>query len=280
MARKRKHGLMGEVNLLGLDSFGQNPGMSPITGALIGGGVANLTSLAFGNMTMFQTASTPGGTPAAQNRHLYGLLAGLVATGGLWLSGPTRARHAAWGALVGTFLTEGLPMLEKLILGTVTVPAPIAQAGAATITAAATSAASGGTPTPIAPGVTVAATPATAGTSGIGMARVHALNGGLGMRRQAGGHYLNGLGIARVHALNGARGGLGLATVANQAQSVGTIPGVNGPSFAGTQLGARPPVNLLGNRTAQSAQVSLLGGPPIHGLSAAYGATLLGGGRA
>jgi hypothetical protein len=271
---------MGEVNLLGLDSFGQNPGMSPITGALIGGGVANLTSLAVGNLSMFQTTSTPGGTPAAANRHLYGLLAGLAATGGLWLSGPTRARHAAWGSLVGVILTEGLPMLEKFILGTVTVPAPVAQAGAAVITAAGASAAAGGAPAPVAPGVTVSATPAPAGTSGMGMARIHALNGGLGMRRQAGGQYLHGLGIARIHELNGARGGLGLATVANQPQSVGTIPGVHGPSFAGTQLGAnKPPVNLLGNPTAQSAQVSLLGGPPVHGMGAAYGATLLGGGR-
>jgi hypothetical protein len=270
MARRRKHGLMGEVNLLGLDSFGQNPGMSPITGALIGGGVANLTALAVGNLSMFQTQ--------APNRHAYGLGAGLLTTGALWLSGPSRARHAAWGALVGTILTEGLPMLEKMILGMVTVPAPVAAAGAAVITAAASSAAAGGAPAPVAPGVTVSAAPGTPGTSGIGMARVHALNGGLGMRRQSGGQYLNGLGIARVHALNGA-GGLGLATVANQPQSRGTIPGVHGPSFAGTQLGQRPPVNLFGNQTPQSAQVSLLGGPPVHGMGAAYGATLLGGGR-
>jgi hypothetical protein len=146
--------------------------------------------------------------------------------------------------------------------------------------AASQSAASGGAPVaaPVAPGVaaTVTATPGAAGTSGIGMARVAPLNG-LGMRRQAGGQYLNGLGIARAQALNG---GLGLATIAPQPQSVGTIPGVAGPSFAGAQLGAnKPPVQLLGNPTSQSRQVQLLGGPAIHGLSSAYGATLLGGGR-
>lgn len=100
------------------------------------------------------------------------------------------------------------------------------------------------------------------------------LDGRLGMARA---HRLNGLGIAKVHPLNG----LGIANIAPQPKAVGTIPGVAGPSFAGTQIGARSrgPVSLLGPATAQSKQVQLLGGPPVHGLSSAYGATLLGGGR-
>lgn len=245
--RKRHHGLMGEVNLLGLDSFGQNPGMSPITGALIGGGVAGGTLIAVGQY---------GSASMAGDREFYGLLAGLAASGALWLSGEHRARHASWGAAVGAFFAAGLPWLEKKFGGTVAVPAPVAAAAVAAATGA----------------------PAPAGTAGMGMARIHALNGlgiaraqalngrgGLGMRRQAGGNYLNG--------------GLGLATVMPQPQSVGTIPGVHGPAFAGTQMGNASPVNLLGDATSQSRQVSLLGGPPIHGLSAAYGATLLGGGR-
>jgi hypothetical protein len=285
MSRK-KHGLMGEVNLLGLNSLGQNPGMSPITGALIGGGVANLSSMAIGNLPMFQSMAAPGGMPVSQDRHFWGFLTGLVASGVLWLTGPDRARHAAWGAAAGAFLAEGLPWLEKIFMGTIEVPAPVAAAGMAVATAATQSAASGGAAVtaPAAPGVavTVATAPGAtpAGTAGaLGIARVHALNG-LGMRRQAGGQMLNGgLGIPRVAALNG-QGGLGLATVAPQPQSVGTIPGVAGPAFAGAQLGSsRPPVQLLGNATSQSRQVQLLGGPQIHGLSSAYGATLLGGGR-
>jgi hypothetical protein len=108
----------------------------------------------------------------------------------------------------------------------------------------------------------VAALPPAAGTAGMGMARVHRLGG---------------LGAARVHRLNG----LGIANIAPQPAAVGTIPGVAGPSFAGTQIGARSrgPVSLLGPATAQSKQVQLLGGPSVHGLSSAYGATLLGGGR-
>lgn len=246
MARKKKHGLLGDVNLLGLDEFGQNPGISPITGALIGGGVAAGTAMTLGHIQ--------GGTMAA-DREFYGLAAGLGAAALLWLSGPSRARHASWGAAVGAILAEGLPWLEKKFLGTVQLPA----ATAATATAVA--AAAGG---------------AAPGVAGMGIPRVHALNGGLGMRRQAGGQYLNGLGVAKVHALNGA-GGLGLATIHNQPQSVGTIPGVHGPSFAGTQLGRNPPVSahLLGG----NGKPSLLGTPAVHGLSAAYGATLLGGGR-
>jgi hypothetical protein len=248
MGRKR-HSLLGQPTLLGLDEFGQNPGMSPITGALIGGGVAGGTSILIGHVNAF--------TGQVVNREFWGLLAGLGAAGIMWFSGPSRARHASYGALVGAFLAEGLPWLEKKLLGTVQLPVATAAAAAQTVAAA-----SGTLPAPGTSGVGIAKIHAL---NGLGIPKISALNGGLGMRRQASGHYLNGL---------------GLHTMQPQPQSVGTIPGVHGPAFAGTQLGnARSPVNLLGNPTAQSQQVSLLGGPQIHGLSAAYGATLLGGGR-
>ena len=60
----RKHGLMGEVNLLGLNSLGENPGLNPFVGALIGGGTANLTSMAVGNLAMFQTMTTRAACPS------------------------------------------------------------------------------------------------------------------------------------------------------------------------------------------------------------------------
>ncbi len=83
--------------------------------------------------------------------------------------------------------------------------------------------------------------------------------------------YLNGnMGIPQVQYLNG---GLGLPGIAPVPQSYGTIPGVAGPNLGGA------PVDLLGPGTSQSGQISLLGGPTISGLSSAYGATLLGGGR-
>jgi hypothetical protein len=41
-----KHGkYLGEINLLGLNEFGQNPGLNPLFGTLIGGGVSSLTSM-------------------------------------------------------------------------------------------------------------------------------------------------------------------------------------------------------------------------------------------
>jgi hypothetical protein len=234
MARHRK--LLGEVNLLGLQAFGDN--MSPLWGTIIGGGVAGVTSVTLGHVA---------GGKMAKNRELYGLLAGLGSAGIMFAMPSTK--KAAFGAVVGALLGSGLNWLEKALLGTVAMPAPL-----------------------VAPAVDAA----EAGVAGpLGMARIHALNG-LGLRRQPGGHYLNGLGITKVSALNG---GLGITTIARQPQSVGTIPGVAGPSFAGTQLGRRAPVNLLGGASARSNQVSLLGGPQIHGLSAAYGATLLGGAR-
>jgi len=88
-------------------------------------------------------------------------------------------------------------------------------------------------------------------------------------------NYLNGLGIPQVSYLNG----LGIPSISEQPQAVGTIPGVAGPSFAGARLGEGEPLSLLGPSTAQSEKIALMGGPAVHGLSAAYGATLLGGGR-
>jgi hypothetical protein len=155
-------------------------------------------------------------------------------------------KKAAFGAAVGAILGSGLAWMEKMLLGTVAMPGALVQPAIDAVK--------------------------QTDVKGLGMARIHALNGlgiakvhalnGLGLRRQPGGHYLNGLGIA---------------TIAPQPQSVGTIPGVAGPAFAGTQMGGKAPVSLLGAPSSRSNQVSLMGGPQIHGLSSAYGATLLGG---
>lgn len=98
-----------------------------------------------------------------------------------------------------------------------------------------------------------------------------ATNGAFGMPQiQA----LNGFGMPQIQPLNG----LGIPQVFDVPHAQGTIPGVAG-SFAGAHIGEGAPVSLLGMGSPQADQVSLLGGPAIHGLSASYGATLLGGGR-
>ena len=88
----------------------------------------------------------------------------------------------------------------------------------------------------------------------------------------AAGAAVAGMGIPQINALNG----LGVPMIQERTPPAGAIPGV-----AGTQLGSpgQPPVSLLGPGTPQSAHLLGIGGPAVHGLSTAYGATLMGGGR-
>lgn len=101
-----------------------------------------------------------------------------------------------------------------------------------------------------------AVVPAAGGTAGLAIPQVRAL------------------GIPMARDLNG----LGVPMISDRTPPVGTIPGV-----AGNQLAApghsMPPVSLLGAMSPQAAHLRGVGGPSVHGLSSAYGATLLGGGR-
>lgn len=206
-----------------------------------GGDISPLWGTIIGGSVSGAASMALAHTKYAGRRELFSFLAGAGAAG-VMLAMPS-TKKAAFGALVGAFFTSGLSLVEKFLF-----PAQVA----------------------------VAAIPAP-GVTGIGM----------GMAKM---NYLNGLGIPRMNYLNG----LGIPSIAPQPQSVGTIPGVAGlgmrqqadgsylngaPSFAGTQLGQNAPVSLLGQPSSRSNQVSLMGGPQIHGLSAAYGATLLGSGR-
>lgn len=143
--------LLGNVDLLGLNQFGENPGMNPIWGVAIGGGTAAITSLAL------QRSANPTGT-AAQNADLIGFLVGLASGGALFSMKSTR--HAAWGAFAGAFFASGLKWLEGALFGTPT-PAAVA-ASVAAVT-----------------GTTPAALPAAAGVSGrLGLPMITPLNGG------------------------------------------------------------------------------------------------------
>lgn len=85
---------------------------------------------------------------------------------------------------------------------------------------------------------------------------------------------LNGLGIPQARALNG----FGVPMISDRNGPVGTIPGVAGNQLANAGQSS-PPVSLLGAMSPQASHLRGIGGPSVHGLSAAYGATLLGGGR-
>ncbi len=189
--------LRGNVDLLGLNSFGQPVGMNPLWGVGIGGGTSFATSMIL---------SRTSGKMAA-HADLIGFLAGL-ATGGVMYSMKS-TRHAAFGAMFGAFFASGLKWLGGVLFGS--------------------------------PAKTVA---------GMGYPMVNALNG---------------LGLPMVNALNG----MGLPAISREPIPAGTIPGVAGPQMSGG-IGSPPPVNLLGQRLGA-------GGPQVSGLSARYGATLLGG---
>jgi hypothetical protein len=101
---------LGSVDLLGLNSLGQNPGMNPIIGAAIGGGVSFVSTVALRR------------TSHAGRAEALGLLAGLGAAGAMYAMRSTR--HAAIGAAVGAVLSTGLAWLEKTFLGAATVAVP------------------------------------------------------------------------------------------------------------------------------------------------------------
>lgn len=207
--------MLGKVDLLGLNTMGNPTGLNPIWGTLIGGGVAGVANMAVSHTTTGKTQ---------QNADLIGLGAGLAAAGVMYAMKSTR--HAAIGAAVGAFLASGLSYLNRVLLGTVQLPASTAAA------------------------VSQVAAAMPPGTSGMGIATTRALNG---------------LGIATTRALNG----LGIATTQQRTAPVGTIPGV-----AGLRLGnGQPPVSLMGPQSAAGRQVSLMGGPAIHGIAGHYGAT-------
>jgi hypothetical protein len=192
--------LLGSVDLLGLNSFGENPGINALWGVGIGGGVS------------FATSTILARTGKAAHADLIGFLAGIGAGGVMYAMRSTR--HAALGAFAGAFLTSGLKWLAGVLFApTAAVPA------AATV---------------------------PAGTSGVGLPMI------------------SNLGMPSISALNG----LGMPAISNTVAPQGSIPGVAGPQVSGGSFGGGPPVSLLGQR---------LGGTQVSGLSARYGATLLGG---
>lgn len=111
----------------------------------------------------------------------------------------------------------------------------------------------------VAQAAAVQAAVTSSGTKGIGVPSIRALNG---------------LGIPAARPLNG----LGVPAVQARSTPAGTIPGVAGNQIANAGH-SMPPVSLMGPTSPQAAHLLGIGGPSVHGLSAAYGATLLGGGR-
>lgn len=192
----------GSINLLGLNSLGQNPGLNPIWGMVIGGGVSGVTTM----------VARHSGSSMSAKAELVGLGAGLAVSGAMYAMKSTR--HAAIGSAIGAVMATGFALLDKMLFGTVAVPA---------------------------------------GTAGMGIPMARAL------------------GIPDVRML-------GIPSISPTPHPAGNVPGVAGNQLASPGLSA-PPVSLLGPLSPQAAHLKGIGGPSVHGLSSAYGATLLGGGR-
>lgn len=96
--------LLGSVDLLGLNGLGQNPGLNPIFGTLIGGGVTSVTSLALRHAASGM---------AAANADAFGFGAGVAASLAMYAMKGTR--HAAFASLAGAIFASGLRALEKLL---------------------------------------------------------------------------------------------------------------------------------------------------------------------
>lgn len=198
MARK----MLGSVDLLGLNSYGEVPSgaLNPLWGVAIGGGVSAVGSMVAGHV---------GSGAVAANRELVGIGLGLAVAGGMYAMKSTRA--AAMGAALGTLLGAGLSYLERKILGTVQMP---------TATAA-------------------AAVAAASGTSGMGIANISKLNG-LGIAQMQALNGLGVANISQVPKARGTIPGVaGLGGVAGlQAVAPGSMPAnlLGAPSTASRQV--------------------------------------------
>lgn len=94
--------MLGQVDLLGLNAFGKNPGMNVLYGTLIGGTASAGTSILLKRR-------------GASNPDMKGFLIGLVVSAALYAMKKTR--HAAFGSLAGAFFATGLSWLSSKVFG-------------------------------------------------------------------------------------------------------------------------------------------------------------------
>lgn len=145
--------MLDNVGGLGLQGFGMGGGRT-LLGVAIGGGAAAVTSIGLSHWGSGKTQT---------NSDILGLGVGLATAGALAISRKTR--HLAVPATFGAFLAAGLAWLNRIVFGTVQLPAATAAAAAQV----------------------AAANPAAPGMSGLGIATTRALNGlGISRTRQLG----------------------------------------------------------------------------------------------
>lgn len=254
---------MGEVDMFGLDEFGQPAGGDSMWGAVIGGGVGT-------GAAIIARAMTKPTSKVHQYSELAGLLAGGIA-GGIMMAFPG-TRRMGWAAAATALVTNGLRQLENSVFNPMAMTAAEAQA-----TAAAAAASPEGTATPA-----QGAQFARAGFAGVTINPTGVIAPYQG----------NGFGIATIEpgfvvpanlpAMQ--NNGFGNVTIDPAFPVPGSISGGSAGFGADRPELVGPPTLVgagdygMGNDPG-AAQVRTLGGPGISAMGAHFGATLFGGGN-
>jgi hypothetical protein len=254
---------MGEVDMFGLDEFGQPAGGDSMWGAVIGGGVGT-------GVAMIARAMTKPTSKVHQYSELAGLLAGSIA-GGVMMAFPG-TRRMGWAAAATALVTNGLRQLENSVFNPYAMTLAEAQAMVAAAAAAPDQ----------------KATPEKAAAyAGAGFGGVTINPTGVIQPYQG-----NGFGIATIEpgfvvpanlpAMQ--NNGFGGVTIDPAFPVPGSISG-GGAGFGADRPDLMGPPTLVGagdygmSNDPGAAQVRTLGGPGISAMGAHFGATLFGGGN-
>jgi hypothetical protein len=250
---------MGEVDMFGLDEFGQPAGGDSMWGAVIGGGVGT------GAAIIARAMSKPT-SKFHQYSELAGLLAGGIA-GGVMMAFPG-TRRMGWAAAATALVTNGLRQLEQSVF----MPKATAAEAQALVTAAASSADQKAS-------FADAAKLVGSGWGGVTIdptAVIQPYQGGFGIHSIEPGYVVpanlpsmmnNGFGAAAIepaYPVPGSISGGGAGFGADRPELVGPPTLVGAGSYG---MGDNP----------GAAQTKLLGGPSVSAMGTHFGATLFGG---
>jgi len=251
---------MGEVDMFGLDEFGQPAGGDSMWGSVIGGGVGT------GAAIIARAMSKPT-SKLHQFSELAGLLAGGIA-GGVMMAFPG-TRRMGWAAAATALVTNGLRQVENSFFKPQAATVPEAQA---LVTAAAAS------PTQKAE-FADAAKLVGAGWGGVTIdptAVIQPYQGGFGIPAIEPGY------VVPANLPSMMNNGFGAATIEPAFPIPGSISGGSAGFGADRPELVGPPTLVgagdygMGNDPG-AAQTRLLGGPNVSAMGAHFGATLFGG---
>jgi hypothetical protein len=258
----------GEVDMFGLDEFGQVSGADSMWGAVIGGGLGTGAAI----VTRAMTKPT---SRIHQFSEGIGLLAGGIA-GGVMMAFPN-SRRMGWAAIATAFVTNGLRQMENMLFAPKFTVAELEKMLAAAQKNGGTAQAPGNGDKP---GEEPVTTPDATygGWRGVDIEPTAVIQPFQGFGQDIDVSEVDGFGIATIgpgYAVDG----LGEAVIDPAYPIPGSISGfgMSRPELVG------PPTLMNAGDYGMSdnpavTQTQLLGGPAISGLAGHFGATLYGGG--